>query len=64
MHSALSTQSFSVATYGNIPVLRGRESSPAEDMPPPYVLCEVMHELICASLSSAEFARLCDGSSR
>lgn len=49
VHSALSMQSFSEASYGNMPVLRGR-LVPSPVGVPPYVLCEVMHVLMCASL--------------
>lgn len=56
VHSAESTQSFSVAVYGNMPVRRGGTGGSGASpllllatAPPPYVLCAVMHVLMCAS---------------
>lgn len=63
VHSALSMQSFSEASYGNIPVLRGR-LGPSPVGVPPYVLCEVMQVLICASLCASKLGRWRGGSSR
>lgn len=73
VHSAESTQSFSVATYGNIPVLLGAAggdpSSPAPADPDPvgvplYLLCAVMQMVMCASRRASELGRVRSGSSR
>lgn len=52
-----------------MPLLRGVRGSrfpdrPEASGPEPYVLCDVMHEVICDSRRASKFGKLLDGSSR
>lgn len=71
VHSASSMQSFSVATYLYIPVIRAGGAGPAGSFLPdagtrglPYVLWLCMHALMCASRAASTLERSRDGNSR